>query len=146
MDKNQILIVEDEEKLSRVLELELTYEGYDVVTTAKGKQALQFLKEKSWDLVLLDIMLPEISGLDVLREYRKVNQETPIILLTARDRVHDKVRGLDFGANDYVTKPFDIEELLARIRSQLRQNYKVREEDQQLLHVGLLQIDVKKEK
>src|SRR5699024_4993361 len=82
--------------------------------------ALPILEEESWDLVLLDIMIPQLSGLEVLRRVRKNNDRTPIILLTARDEVHDKVSGLDLGANDYVTKPFQIEELLARIRVHLR--------------------------
>src|SRR5699024_3031920 len=81
-----------------------------------GTDALRLIQEKSWDLVLLDIMLPELSGLEVLRRVRKTDETTPVILLTARDQVHDKVSGLDLGANDYVSKPFQIEELLARIR------------------------------
>lgn len=120
MSKPSILIVEDEHKLSRVLQLELEYENYQTEIADNGKDALTLMEEKEWDLVLLDIMLPELSGLEVLRRFRRSNDYTPIILLTARDQVHDKVSGLDLGANDYVTKPFQIEELLARIRVHLR--------------------------
>src|SRR5690625_5281074 len=112
MEGASILIVEDERKLSRVLALELEYENYDTEVAANGMDALKLMREKSWDLVLLDIMLPELSGLEVLRRVRKTDDMTPIILLTARDQVHDKVSGLDLGANDYVSKPFQIEELL----------------------------------
>lgn len=137
----KILIVEDEEKLSRVLELELKYENYETKTANNGLDALEMMLEESWDLVLLDIMIPELSGLEVLRRLRKVDQETPVILLTARDQVHDKVSGLDLGANDYVTKPFQIEELLARIRVQLRhtENSKPNTET---LHVGDLTVNL----
>ncbi|WP_018930340.1 response regulator transcription factor [Gracilibacillus lacisalsi] len=117
----KILIVEDEEKLARVLELELGYEDYQTTIATDGQTAFQLLQENDYDLVLLDIMLPGISGLEILRRYRKTNTATPILLLTARDEVHDKVSGLDLGANDYITKPFQIEELLARVRAQLRQ-------------------------
>ncbi|MFD2043876.1 response regulator transcription factor [Ornithinibacillus salinisoli] len=120
MNHPSILIVEDEAKLSRVLELELQYEHYRTEIAANGKEALRLIEEKEWDLVLLDIMLPELSGLEVLRRVRRFDEGTPIILLTARDQVHDKVSGLDLGANDYITKPFQLEELLARIRAHLR--------------------------
>ncbi len=120
MQKQRILIVEDEEKIARVLELELTYEGYETGKAFDGSTGLQLFLEESWDLVLLDIMLPGISGIEVLRRIRAANSATPVILLTAKDSVEDKVSGLDLGANDYVTKPFQIEELLARIRVALR--------------------------
>src|SRR5690625_535999 len=120
MNKPAILIVEDERKLSRVLQLELDYENYNTEIADKGKEALRLIEEKDWDLVLLDNMLPELSGLEVLRRIRRTDEHSRIILLTARDQVHDKVSGLDLGANDYITKPFQIEELLARIRVHLR--------------------------
>lgn len=122
MQKQRILIVEDEEKIARVLELELTYEGYETGKAFDGSTGLQLFLEESWDLVLLDIMLPGISGIEVLRRIRAAKSATPVILLTAKDSVEDKVSGLDLGANDYVTKPFQIEELLARIRVALRSN------------------------
>ncbi|NIK13274.1 response regulator transcription factor [Alkalibacillus almallahensis] len=115
-----ILVVEDEAKIARVLQLELEFEGYGITTVATGYDALEIMRDKTFDLILLDIMLPEMSGLDILKRYRKHNQTTPVIMLTAKDTVEDKVTGLDSGAQDYVTKPFQIEELLARIRAHLR--------------------------
>ena len=115
----KILIVEDEEKLARFVELELMHEGYEVKTEGSGRAALAEALAGSYDLVLLDIMLPELNGLEVLRRLKK-EKETPVSLLTARDAVMDKVSGLDAGAVDYITKPFAIEELLARIRVALK--------------------------
>ncbi|WP_010529392.1 response regulator transcription factor [Lentibacillus jeotgali] len=142
MEKPKILIVEDEEKLSRVLQLELDYENYRTTATYNGKSALELLTEQEWDLVLLDIMLPELSGMEVLRRVRRFDESTPIILLTARDEVYDKVNGLDQGANDYITKPFQIEELLARIRAQLRQPRKAEAPQHEELSIGDLAVDV----
>ncbi|MFT4401243.1 two-component system response regulator YkoG [Bacillus sp. SW14] len=122
MEKGHILIVEDEEKIARVLQLELEYEGYSVTMKHNGTEGLNAAAEGGYTLVLLDVMLPGLSGLEVLRRLRKTDSQTPVILLTARDSVPDKVTGLDIGANDYVTKPFEIEELLARTRAALRQN------------------------
>jgi two-component system, OmpR family, response regulator len=122
LEKGHILIVEDEEKIARVLQLELEYEGYSVTIKHNGTEGLNAAAEGGYSLVLLDVMLPGLSGLEVLRRLRKTDQQTPVILLTARDSIPDKVTGLDIGANDYVTKPFEIEELLARIRAALRQN------------------------
>ena len=115
----RILLVEDEEKLARMVELELTYEGYSVEKAPDGPSGLELALSGRFDLVLLDIMLPRMSGMEVLRRLRKESQ-VPVIMLTARDSVVDKVSGLDSGADDYVTKPFAIEELLARIRAALR--------------------------
>ena len=115
----RILIVEDEEKLARFVELELLHEGYSVSTSGNGRAALEEAVKNAYDLILLDIMLPGLNGLEVLR--RLMNERpTPVILLTARDAVMDKVSGLDAGAVDYITKPFAIEELLARIRVALK--------------------------
>jgi DNA-binding response OmpR family regulator len=122
LEKGHILIVEDEEKIARVLQLELEYEGYSVTIKHNGTEGLDAAAEGGYSLVLLDVMLPGLSGLEVLRRLRKTDSQTPVILLTARDSIPDKVTGLDIGANDYVTKPFEIEELLARIRAALRQN------------------------
>ena len=117
----RILIVEDEEKLARMLELELTYEGYQAEKAFGGPSGLALALSGRFDLVLLDIMLPRLSGMEVLRRLRREEQRyTPVLLLTARDAVMDKVSGLDAGAEDYITKPFAIEELLARIRAALR--------------------------
>ncbi|MGM8366212.1 response regulator transcription factor [Virgibacillus sp. W0181] len=136
-----ILIVEDESKLSRVLELELSYENYKTEIASNGKEALEWMEEREWDLVLLDIMLPELSGLEVLRRMRRFDEHTPVILLTARDQVHDKVSGLDLGADDYMTKPFQIEELLARIRAQLRKPKNQNQQTNQL-SVGELKVNI----
>ncbi|WP_010098135.1 response regulator transcription factor [Ornithinibacillus scapharcae] len=141
MEQPIILIVEDEEKLSRVLQLELEYENYRTHIADNGKDALRLIEEKEWDLVLLDIMIPELSGLEVLRRIRRTDESTPIILLTARDAVHDKVSGLDIGANDYVTKPFQIEELLARVRVHLRKPVE-RKVKKDILSVGDLSVDL----
>ena len=116
---DRILIVEDEEKLARFVELELNHEGYEVQKAFDGRTGLAMALEGENDLILLDVMLPGMSGLELLRRLRKERQ-TPVILVTARDAVMDKVTGLDMGADDYITKPFEIEELLARIRAALR--------------------------
>ena len=114
-----ILLVEDEEKLARFVELELMHEGYRVEKSGNGREALEMALRGHYDLILLDIMLPGLNGLEVLRRLLK-EKEVPVILLTARDAVMDKVSGLDAGAVDYITKPFAIEELLARIRVALK--------------------------
>ena len=114
-----ILLVEDEEKLARFVELELVHEGYQVEKSGNGREALDLALQNHYDLILLDIMLPGLNGLEVLRRLLKEKQ-VPVILLTARDAVMDKVSGLDAGAVDYITKPFAIEELLARIRVALK--------------------------
>ena len=116
---DRILLVEDEEKLARVVELELRYEGYEVEKAFDGREGLEKALSGRFDLLLLDIMLPSMSGMEVLRRLRRESQ-VPVIMVTARDAVVDKVSGLDSGADDYITKPFEIEELLARIRAALR--------------------------
>lgn len=116
---SRILIIEDEEKIARFVELELSHEGYETDKAYNGREGLEKIEAGGYDLVILDIMLPELSGIEVLRRARR-NSDVPVILLTARDSVTDKVSGLDMGANDYITKPFAIEELLARIRAILR--------------------------
>ncbi|WP_146551029.1 response regulator transcription factor [Rummeliibacillus sp. SL167] len=118
----RILVVEDEIQIAKILKLELEYEGYEVVVANNGKFGLEIALQGKIDLMLLDIMLPEMNGIEVLRRVRQENELMPIILLTARNMTMDKVRGLDLGANDYMTKPFEMEELLARVRSCLRQN------------------------
>lgn len=116
---SKVLIVEDEVKIARFVELELIHEGNEVVKAFDGRSGLELALEKDFDLILLDVMLPKLNGLEVLRRLR-LEKETPVILLTARDAVMDKVSGLDAGADDYITKPFAIEELLARIRVALK--------------------------
>lgn len=112
--------MEDEEKISRLLEIELEMEGYQVSRVSNGVDALEAYRSGGWDLILLDIMLPGMSGIEILRRIRTKDVVTPVILLTAKGSVEDKVSGLDLGANDYITKPFQIEELLARVRATLR--------------------------
>lgn len=121
MNLNRILIIEDEKQIVRFLELELVHEGYAVESAADGPAGIAAVERGMPDLILLDIMLPGMSGLEVCRRLRQ-SSEVPIIMLTARDGVADKVLGLDWGATDYVTKPFVIEELLARIRAALRRS------------------------
>ncbi len=135
----RILIVEDEAKLARFVELELTHEGYAVDKAPDGRDGLEKLESGNYDLALLDIMLPGLNGLEVLRRARRT-VDTPVIMLTARDSVMDKVTGLDMGAEDYITKPFEIEELLARIRATLR-SAKRREPASHVLSVGQLTLD-----
>ncbi|WP_342508123.1 response regulator transcription factor [Sporosarcina sp. FSL K6-2383] len=132
--KEQILIIEDEENIARVLQLELEFEGYGTGIAHTGPDGLIKYREQAWDLVLLDLMLPGLNGLDVLRRIRATELSTPVILLTAKNDVEDKVAGLDLGANDYVTKPFEIDELLARIRSALRFSTKSVVEKDKNLH------------
>lgn len=116
---NSILIIEDEKKIARYLELELVHEGYDVSVAHDGMTGLEKALEPGLNLIILDLMIPELSGIEVLRRLRK-ESDIPVIMLTAKDDISDKVMGLDMGADDYMTKPFAIEELLARIRSALR--------------------------
>lgn len=116
---NRILIVEDEEKIARFVELELKHEGNEVEKAFDGREGLEKALSGCFDLILLDVMLPGLNGLEVLRRLR-MEKDTPVIMLTARDAVMDKVSGLDAGADDYITKPFAIEELLARIRVALK--------------------------
>ncbi|HJV45240.1 MAG TPA: response regulator transcription factor [Bacillota bacterium] len=127
----KILVIEDEVKIARVLRLELEHEGYVVVIEHDGKRGFDLSHEIDWDLMLLDVMLPGMTGLEFLRRLRSTGNVRPIILLTARDAVPDKVSGLDYGANDYITKPFAIEELLARIRSLLRYSIQLESMDKE---------------
>lgn len=115
----KILLVEDEENIALFVKMELEYEGYKVEVCDDGIKGLEFSIENEYDLILLDLMLPKLNGLEVCRRLRKV-KNTPIIMLTARDDVMDKVTGFQTGADDYVSKPFAIEELLARIEALLR--------------------------
>lgn len=117
----RILIVEDEEKIARFVTLELEHEGYQVEHAADGRTAVDLALERDYDLILLDVLLPQLNGMEVLRRIRK-HKDVPVIMVTARDAVMDKVAGLDAGADDYLTKPFAIEELFARIRVALKRS------------------------
>ncbi len=121
----RILIVEDEEKIARFVTLELEHEGYRVEHAADGRTAVDLALERDYDLILLDVLLPQLNGMEVLRRVRK-HKDVPVIMVTARDAVMDKVAGLDAGADDYLTKPFAIEELFARIRVALKRSEAVR--------------------
>lgn len=121
----RILIVEDEEKIARFVTLELEHEGYQVEHAADGRTAVDLAMERDYDLILLDVLLPQLNGMEVLRRVRK-HKDVPVIMVTARDAVMDKVAGLDAGADDYLTKPFAIEELFARIRVALKRSEAVR--------------------
>ena len=116
---SRILIVEDEENLARFVELELKHEGFETQVSYDGREALELALNEDWNAILLDLMLPGLNGLEVCRRIRQV-KTTPIIMMTARDSVIDRVSGLDHGADDYIVKPFAIEELLARLRAVLR--------------------------
>lgn len=121
----RILIVEDEEKIARFVTLELEHEGYQVEHATDGRTAVDLALERDYDLILLDVLLPQLNGMEVLRRVRK-HKDVPVIMVTARDAVMDKVAGLDAGADDYLTKPFAIEELFARIRVALKRSEAVR--------------------
>ena len=139
----KIMIVEDEQKLARYLELELTHEGYETRTAHDGRAAVALYDAWPSDLIILDLMLPELSGIEVCRRIRQKNG-VPIIILTAKDDVSDKVMGLDMGADDYMTKPFAIEELLARIRVALKRHVpaeKETEQDARTLTAGPLRLN-----
>jgi DNA-binding response OmpR family regulator len=118
----KILVVEDEAKLAQFIELELKYEGYEVKVATDGLSGLTTAREANPDLIVLDWMLPGISGLEICRRLRDTGNKVPVILLTAKDDVCDRVAGLDAGADDYMVKPFSVEELLARVRAHLRRN------------------------
>lgn len=143
MSNIRILIVEDEENLARFMELELLHEGYVVEKAADGRKALEMALSTDFDLILLDIMLPELNGLEVLRRLHNEKQ-TPVILLTARDSVMDKVSGLDAGAIDYITKPFAIEELMARIRVAMKYKRVEQADDADVMALGELVLDEKR--
>ncbi len=142
----KILIVEDEKKIARFVELELKHEGYETEWSGNGREALNKILENEFDLIVLDVMLPELDGIEVCRKAREAGVRTPIIMLTAKDDVMDKVTGLDNGADDYMTKPFAIEELLARIRVALnRQKASVEDKkESSIMEYGDLRVDTVK--
>lgn len=121
----KLLLVEDESKVASFISKGLEEEGYTVDCAYDGKKGLELLRESSYDAVLLDLMLPEVDGLEVLRTMRSQGLDTPVLIITAKSSKEDVVRGLDSGSDDYLTKPFSFEELLARIRALLRRSKKV---------------------
>ncbi|OKH18478.1 response regulator transcription factor [[Limnothrix rosea] IAM M-220] len=122
MTDHKLLLIEDDDNLARFLELELSSEGYGVTVAKDGLSGLMAARENIPDLILLDWMLPGMTGVEVCRRLRATGAELPVIMLTAKDEIQDRVQGLDAGADDYVVKPFSIEELLARVRAHLRRN------------------------
>ncbi|GLC30940.1 response regulator transcription factor [Clostridium omnivorum] len=142
MAKEKILIIEDELKIARFVELELKYEGYQVEQCHDGREGLQRALEGNIDLIILDIMLPSMNGMEVLRRLRQ-HSEVPVIMLTAKDQIMDKVMGLDMGADDYLTKPFAIEELLARIRTALKRK-KASAKETKVIQINDLKLDLDK--
>lgn len=138
----KILIIEDEVKIGRFVELELKHEGYEVEIVHNGLEGLKKILGEDHDLVLLDIMLPGMDGLQVCQKVREEGSSIPIIMLTAKDDVMDKVAGLDTGADDYITKPFAIEELLARIRVALNRHLKMKEVRPEKLCFGELVLNL----
>lgn len=136
-DKIKILLADDEKDLSKAIGTILTYSNYDVDIVSNGKEALDKVNNKIYDLIILDIMMPVMDGIQALKEIRKNNIKIPVILLTAKSQVDDKVEGLDSGANDYLTKPFDKKELLARIRALTR----IKEESEEKYEIGNIIFD-----
>ena len=137
----KILIVEDDKELSKIMQLELSHEGFETTTAEDGRSALEKIQEENPDLVLLDVMLPRLSGLEVLRKVRsEINPDLPVILVTARGETIDKVDGLNSGADDYISKPFKIEELLARMNAVLRRTAKSKAAKSVLLKNGSIEM------
>jgi DNA-binding response OmpR family regulator len=136
----RVLVVEDEERVASFIAKGLEGAGYTPEVATSGVAALDAFRERGADLVLLDVGLPDIDGFSVLRELRRTDQETPVIMLTARGDVPSRVRGLDLGANDYLPKPFDFDELVARIRAHLRHN---KQSQASVLEAGDLRLDLK---
>ena len=120
MDDKKILIVEDTQRIARLLQLNLQAEGFKVATEGNGRRAYERIMQEDYDLVLLDIMLPEMDGFEICKKVREISEMPPIIMLTAKDDIQDKINGLKLGAIDYMTKPFATEELLARIHNTLK--------------------------
>ncbi|WP_458415272.1 response regulator transcription factor [Schinkia sp. CFF1] len=135
-----VLIIEDEKNMARFIELELKYEGYSTETAYDGRTGLELALIRDFDVILLDLMLPSLNGIEVCRRIRTV-KDTPIIMLTARDSVLDRVSGLDSGADDYISKPFAIEELLARIRAVLRRRPQEVEQTHKIITFKDIEVD-----
>lgn len=137
----RILLVEDEESIRNVVRLNLELEGYEVVSTGNGKKALEYTRSQHFDLLLLDVMLPDLDGFTITEQVRLSNAEVPILLLTAKDMAQDRVTGLKKGADDYLTKPFNLEELLLRVSNLLRRSQRVKGEALDLYDFGRNQVN-----
>ncbi|NOV03866.1 response regulator transcription factor [Paenibacillus planticolens] len=140
---NNILVIEDEEKIARLLQLELTHAGYTVEIAMDGSEGLQKASQGLWDLILLDILLPVHNGFELIKAFRAANNETPIIVVTACKTTEDIVNGFDLGGHDYVTKPFHMEELLARIRACIRHHKRLHDTGKDLKHHDFMAYSLK---
>jgi two-component system, OmpR family, alkaline phosphatase synthesis response regulator PhoP len=132
----RILLVEDEESIRDAVKLNLELEGYEVVSTGNGRKALDYIDSQHFDLLLLDVMLPDVDGFTITEQVRLSNPDVPILILTAKDMAQDRVTGLKKGADDYLTKPFNLEELLLRVNILLRRSKRVRGEAPELYEFG----------
>ena len=137
----RILVVEDEKKINDIIVKTLKKENYGVDSCFDGKEAIDYISSAEYDAVILDIMLPKVNGFEVLKTIRKSNIKTPVLFLTAREGVEDRVKGLDYGADDYLIKPFAFEELLARIRVLLRKKYNNNDETGNVFKISDLTVD-----
>ncbi len=137
-----ILVIEDEPEMQRGLRDNLEFEGYTVLVVGEGKKALETIRSKKFDLILLDVMLPGMSGFDICRTVRTEGVSTPIIMLTAKGEEVDKVLGLEFGADDYITKPFSLRELIARVKAVLRRTPAEKIATGKKISLGLLEVDL----
>jgi DNA-binding response OmpR family regulator len=142
--RKRILIIEDEPDIVRGLTDAIEFEGFEVSSTGEGKAGVRAMRERGADCVILDLMLPDINGYQVCEEVRTFNPVVPIIILTARGQESDKIRGLDAGADDYVTKPFSVGELLARIKAIFRRLHKAPATQEEILRIGTCEVDLKK--
>jgi len=140
----RILVVEDEKKINDIIVKTLKQEKYGVDSCFDGEEALDYIFSVEYDIILLDIMLPKRNGFEVMESMRKKGIKTPVLFLTARDQIEDRVKGLDFGADDYLVKPFAFEELLARIRVVLRKNSVSGEDSGNILKIANLTVDCNK--
>ncbi|MBK9335901.1 MAG: response regulator transcription factor [Lewinellaceae bacterium] len=132
----RILLVEDEPTIREGLQINLELEGYEVVPTGNGKKALELVAGQHFDLLLLDVMLPDVDGFSIAEQVRLTNNEVPILMLTAKDMPQDRIMGLKKGADDYLTKPFNLEELLLRVGNLLRRSQRVKGEAPDLFEFG----------
>ncbi len=137
----RILLVEDEEHIRDVVKMNLELDGYEVVATGNGKKALDYTQSQHFDLLLLDVMLPDVDGFAITEQVRLTNSEVPILLLTAKDMAQDRITGLKKGADDYLTKPFELEELRLRVSNLLRRSQRVKGEAPSLFEFGLNKIN-----
>ncbi len=142
MPRERVLLIEDDPSIVAGLELNLSLEGYDVLTAADGERGYQLAAEREPDLILLDIMLPGMNGLEVLRRLRSIDAHVPVLILTARGEEADKVLGLTLGADDYISKPFNLAELLARINASLRRQRLRASGDQVVAEFGDVVVDL----